>query len=235
MEAYSLALGERVIFKESHVKSSNSFASYTDVLMLTSRRLVHMKVDIFNNYYDVVTYPVKDIEKVNVTMDLCNESQLQFQYQNQTVNFSFQGAKQSEYEKWAKAILEIDKYEAGKYKESDYTFSKQKKMSSETKVTQSSIYLEDNSIAKPTKEERKIGKVVGDFCEKHDINAKSIGSATMDALTYVGITPFKILKSVYKASKKESFIEALDVFKDNVGIKEVKKEIGKIKDIFHNK
>ena len=208
-DRFSLHPGERILLKESCVRHG-FWTPYTDELVLTTERIIHVKLGIFTNFKGTVDYYLSDINQAIIGEASNGEKQLEIYHNGEKEDFAFESGNMRTLQIWSMAISDRFSEDADIF---DFNYYQSLSDESLESIINRSTTDDDRDLRSGID-----GKLVGDVVK----NVIKSGNYSVDGIA-------KGAKKAFKQQAKSSlFSDIADEWKDELGITDIKDEFTEI-------
>lgn len=210
-EKYSLGPGEKILLKESCVRHG-FWAVYTDELILTTQRIIHIKRGMLNNFTGTVDYPLDEINQAIIGEASNGEKQLEVYHQGKMEDFAFQSGNERTLKVWSMAI-------ADRFTENADVFD----------------FNYYHSLSDENVENMLVGSKVGnDESSRYGIAARFLGDVAKNVVKSGNLSVGGVMKGVAKASGKQAKSGTFSGLNDELGVSELKDEFTEVGNEFRD-
>ena len=204
-EKYTLRPGEKLLLKESNVLHG-FWAAYTDELVLTTQRIIHIKRGMLNNFKELVEYPLDEVNQVIIGKAFNGTKQLEVYHQGRMENFAFQSERERSLEVWSMAIS--DRYSENAH---IFDFNYYQSLSDENI---------ENMLFNP--------QFSKDKSSGNGIDARFLGEVAKNVVKSGNLTVGGVMKGAAKASGKQVKNSMFSELKDELGLNELQDEFTEV-------
>jgi len=204
-EKYTLRPGEKLLLKELNVLHG-FWAAYTDELVLTTQRIIHIKRGMLNNFKGLVEYPLDEISQVIIGKAFNGTKQLEVYHRGKMENFGFQSERERALEVWSMAI-------ADRYSENAHIFD----FNYYQNFSDENI---ENMLLDPQFGNNK--------SSGNGIDSRFLGEVAKNVVKSGNLTVGGVIKGAAKASGKQAKSSMFSELKDEIGLSELQDEFTEV-------
>ena len=204
---YNLNPNEKIVFKASNVRHG-FWGMYGHILVVTNQAVILEEYGLFNNFKDIIRYPLSEINQAIIGKAQNGEKQLELYFNDRTEDFALQSGDELELNTLAMAINDQLSENADLY---DYNFYQTLSDSSkeiDEEVKKSAYESNDNDTNVDVQSGLKFaGDIAKNVLKSGDFSAKGIGKG--------------LNKAMKKQQRRSIFDRIKDEILDDIGVYDI--------------